>query len=71
MTTTLVLADDHPIILEGLEQLFGRHKDFQVLATCTTGEDAIAAVRAHRPDVIVLDVKMPGGDGLSVLKQIR
>jgi two-component system, NarL family, nitrate/nitrite response regulator NarL len=71
MPTTLVLADDHPIILEGLEQLFSRHKDFQVLATCTSGQDAIDAVRKHRPDVIVLDVKMPNGDGLAVLKQIR
>lgn len=71
MPTTLVLADDHPIILEGLEQLFRRDKDFQVLATCTTGDAAIEAVRAHRPDVIVLDVKMPNGDGLSVLKRIH
>ena len=71
MTTTLILADDHPIILEGLEQLFRRDKDFQVLATCNSGEDAIAAVRRHRPDVIVLDVKMPNGDGLSVLRRIR
>lgn len=71
MVTTLVLADDHPIILEGLEQLFSRHKDFQVLATCNTGDDAIEAVRSHKPDIVVLDVKMPGGDGLSVLKQIH
>ncbi|HEX7420376.1 MAG TPA: response regulator transcription factor [Thermoanaerobaculia bacterium] len=71
MVTTLVLADDHPIILEGLEQLFGRHKDFHVLATCNTGEDAIEAVRSHKPDIVVLDVKMPNGDGLSVLKRIH
>jgi DNA-binding NarL/FixJ family response regulator len=71
MTTTLVLADDHPIILEGLEQLFRRDKEFQVLATCNTGDDAIAAVRKHRPDIVVLDVRMPNGDGLSVLKRIH
>jgi DNA-binding NarL/FixJ family response regulator len=71
MTTTLVLADDHPIILEGLEQLFKRDKDFKVVATCTNGEDAIAAVRKLRPDVLVLDVRMPGGDGLSVLKRVH
>lgn len=71
MSTTLVLADDHPIILEGLEQLFRRDKDFQVLATCSSGEEAINAVRRHHPDVIVLDVRMANGDGLSVLKQIH
>jgi two-component system NarL family response regulator len=71
MTVRLVLADDHRIILEGLEQLFGREKDFQVLATATTGESALAAVRQHRPDVLVLDIRMPEGDGLWVLKQIH
>jgi len=71
MATTLVLADDHPIILEGLEQLFSRDKEFHVVATCTTGDQAIAAVRKHRPDIVVLDVKMPNGDGLSVLKMIQ
>ena len=71
MPTTLILADDHPIILEGLSQLFQRDKDFRVLATCTNGEDAIAAVKKHKPDVLVLDVRMPNGDGLSVLKFVH
>lgn len=71
MSTTLVLADDHPIILEGLAQLFQRDKDFKVLATCSSGEEAIAAVRRHRPDILVLDVRMPDGDGLAVLKQMH
>lgn len=71
MATTLILADDHPLILEGLEQLFRRDKEFQVLTTCTTGHDTINAVRQHRPDILVLDVKMPHGDGLSVLRQIH
>ena len=71
MATTLVLADDHPIILEGLEQLFKRDKEFQVLAACTNGNDAIAAIRKFRPDIVVLDVRMPNGDGLSVLKTIH
>jgi two-component system, NarL family, nitrate/nitrite response regulator NarL len=67
----LVLADDHRIILEGLEQLFSRWEEFQVVATATNGEDALKAVRQHKPDILVLDVQMPGRDGLSVLKQIH
>jgi two-component system nitrate/nitrite response regulator NarL len=67
----LVLADDHRIILEGLEQLFNREKDFEVVATATNGEDALAAVRAKRPDVLVLDINMPKGNGLWVLKQVH
>jgi DNA-binding NarL/FixJ family response regulator len=71
MTVRLVLADDHRIILEGLEQLFQREKDFEVMATATTGEEALTAVRKHHPDVLVLDIRMPKGDGLSVLRQIH
>ncbi|HKB78906.1 MAG TPA: response regulator transcription factor [Thermoanaerobaculia bacterium] len=70
MNTRLVLADDHRIILEGLEQLFRREKDFEVLATATNGEAALAAVIRHKPDVLVLDIRMPQGDGLWVLKQV-
>jgi two-component system, NarL family, nitrate/nitrite response regulator NarL len=71
MATTLILADDHPIILEGLEQLFRRDKEFHVLATCSNGNDAIDAIRRLKPDIVVLDVRMPHGDGLSVLKTIH
>ncbi len=67
----LILADDHRIILEGLEQLFRREREFQVLATCTSGQDALIAVRRHKPDVLVLDYQMPRGDGLSTLKAVR
>jgi DNA-binding NarL/FixJ family response regulator len=71
MTVRLVLADDHRIILEGLEQLFRRERDFEVVATATSGEDALRAVREHHPDILVLDIRMPKGDGLSVLRQIH
>jgi DNA-binding NarL/FixJ family response regulator len=71
MNVRLVLADDHRIILEGLEQLFRREKDFEVVATATSGEDALRAVREHHPDILVLDIRMPKGDGLSVLRTIH
>ena len=71
MTIRIVLADDHRIILEGLEQLFRREQDFEVIGTATNGEDALAAVRAKRPDVLVLDINMPKGNGLWVLKNVH
>jgi len=71
MTIRLVLADDHRIILEGLEQLFRREKDFEVVATATTGESALEAVKKHKPQVLVLDIQMPQCNGLWVLKQIH
>jgi DNA-binding NarL/FixJ family response regulator len=66
----LVLADDHPIVLDGLEQLFAVEGDFQVLARCRDGEETLEAVRRLRPDVLVLDVRMPGVDGLGVLQEL-
>lgn len=71
MTIRIVLADDHRIILEGLEQLFRRESDFEVLAACTNGEMALEAVREFHPDVLVLDVDMPRMDGLTVLREIQ
>lgn len=71
MTIRLVIADDHRMILDGLEQLFRRDREFEVLATCTTGEQALNAIREHMPDVAVLDVNMPNGNGISVLRRTR
>jgi DNA-binding NarL/FixJ family response regulator len=67
----LVLADDHPIVLAGLEQLLSLERDFAILARCANGEQAIDAVRRHRPDVLVLDLQMPQKDGLAVLKELH
>jgi DNA-binding NarL/FixJ family response regulator len=66
----LVLADDHPIVLHGLQQLFERQSDMQVVAACADGAGALAVVREARPDVLVLDVRMPGMDGLAVLREV-
>jgi DNA-binding NarL/FixJ family response regulator len=66
----IALADDHPIVLQGLQQLFERHADFEVVCCCTTGNAALIGVRTHRPDVLVLDLRMPEGSGLDVLRAI-
>jgi DNA-binding NarL/FixJ family response regulator len=67
----LVLADDHRIILDGLAELFTQEPDCAVLACCTTGGEALQAVRKHRPDILVLDLRMPGKDGFAVLRGLQ
>src|SRR3954451_2703802 len=66
----LVLADDHAIVLHGLQQLFERQPDFRVVACCQTGAAAIAAVRRGPADVLVLDLRMPGQSGMEVLRTL-
>lgn len=67
----IAIADDHPIVLDGLEQLFGLESDFEVVVRSRDGEEAVAAVATHRPDVLVLDVRLPRLDGLAVLRALR
>jgi RNA polymerase sigma factor (sigma-70 family) len=65
----LVLADDHPIVLDGLEQLFGTEPDIEVVARAPTAEAALRALEEFKPDVLVLDLAMPGHDGLWVMRE--
>jgi len=67
MAINLVLADDHPLVLSGLKQLFANESDFHVLACCSDGEAALQSVMQYHPDILVLDLLMPKMDGLSVL----
>ena len=71
MPIRLLLADDHHLILDGLENLFRLEEDFQVLARCTNGEETLRAVRQHRPDILILDIRMPGKDGLTIAREIQ
>jgi two-component system, NarL family, nitrate/nitrite response regulator NarL len=67
----ILLADDHPIVLDGLERLFRLEPDFEVVGRCRDGEETLARVRGARPDLVVLDLRMPRLDGLEVLRAIR
>jgi len=71
MPARVILADDHPIVLDGLEQLFRFEPDFEVIARCRDGNETPRAVRKQKPDLLILDIKMPGPDGLAVLRAIR
>ena len=68
MAIRVIIADDHPIVLDGLAYLFSEESDLELVARCTNGDDALAATRRERPDVLVLDVRMPGRSGLDVLR---
>lgn len=67
-TSNVLLADDHPLVLQGLRTLLEQQDDFRVVATCSNGEQALAAIRTHRPDIAVVDVSMPVVNGLAVLE---
>jgi DNA-binding NarL/FixJ family response regulator len=66
-----VLADDHPLVLDALEQLFRTEGDIEVVARCTRGDQVLPAVRWWHPDVLILDLVMAGGDGISALRQLK
>jgi DNA-binding NarL/FixJ family response regulator len=64
--TRVVLADDHPIWRDGVAADLGA--GFEVVAQAGTAEEAIEAIRQHRPDLVVCDLNMPGGGGLAVVR---
>ena len=71
MAIRLVIADDHPILLEGLQRIFAVHDDVETVACCAGGAAAIEAIEQHQPDVLLLDLKMSGVSGLDVLRHLR
>lgn len=68
MRIRVVLADDHPIVLHGLQTLLERQADIEVAAACADGSSALNAARSVHPDVLVLDLRMPDLSGLDVVK---
>src|SRR4030095_14934089 len=69
--TTIVLADEHPIVRQGLRALFEVEKDLKVIGEAGDGLDGGRSVEARNPGVLVLDLMMPGLNGLDVLEQIK
>jgi DNA-binding NarL/FixJ family response regulator len=70
MPIRLVLVDDHPLVLGGLERLLGANPEFDVVDTCDSIAEGWQAVAAHQPDVLLLDLKLKDGEGLSLLRRL-
>jgi DNA-binding NarL/FixJ family response regulator len=70
-TSRIILADDQLLIRAGIRALFETLPDYTLVAECSDGHSAIAAIREHAPDVILLDIAMPGPSGIEVARSIR
>jgi DNA-binding NarL/FixJ family response regulator len=66
----VLLADDHPVVRAGLRGMLAAESDMAVVAEAASGGEAAALARTHRPDVILMDLRMPGGDGVAAIGQL-
>ena len=67
---TIVVADDHTVMRSGLRMLLEAEKDFDVVAEAGTIQSVLRDVRSHRPAVLVLDLKMPGGSSVDAISRL-
>jgi DNA-binding NarL/FixJ family response regulator len=67
---TLLIADDHPVVRDGLSGMFARDPGFEVLGEAGDGAEAVRLAQALSPDVILMDLRMPGTDGLTAIGEL-
>ena len=68
---TVVIADDHPLVRDGIVAILTREGDIDVVAEAASGPEAVAMVRHHDPDVVLMDLRMPAGDGVDAIRALR
>lgn len=71
MSITIVLADDHPLTREGMKGYLSKEPDFEVVGEYADGESTWAGIKALRPQVALLDIRMPGLDGITIARMAR
>ena len=71
MPITLLIVDDNTTILETWKYIFGMDNRFQVIATCSNGEEGVEQVQRLRPDIVIMDNNMPGISGIEATAMIR
>ena len=67
----IIICDDQAVVRDGLEMLLTLEKDIQVLGTAQDGAEAVELVSKHQPDLVLMDLKMPGVNGIEATRQIR
>jgi DNA-binding NarL/FixJ family response regulator len=67
----ILIADDHPVVRDGLAAMLGTQPDFEVVATAANGQEAVRLAAELRPDVVLLDLEMPELDGVEALARLR
>ena len=68
MTIRTILVDDEPLAIQGLQLRLERFDDVEIVGTCSNGREAIRAIKTNKPDLVFLDIQMPGFDGFSVIQ---
>ena len=68
MSIRTILVDDEPLAIQGLKLRLEPFEDVEIVETCSNGREAIRAIKTHKPDLVFLDIQMPGFDGFSVIQ---
>src|SRR3712207_3945576 len=68
MTIRTILVDDEPLAIQGLQLRLEKYEDVEIVDTCSNGREAIRSIKTHKPDLVFLDIQMPGFDGFSVIQ---
>ncbi|MCJ8158491.1 LytTR family DNA-binding domain-containing protein [Sphingomonas sp. LaA6.9] len=68
MTIRTILVDDEPLAIQGLQLRLEAHDDVEIVDTCLNGREAIRSIKTNKPDLVFLDIQMPGFDGFSVVQ---
>ncbi len=67
----ILVVDDHPIVRQGITSLLSNYPEFEIVGEADNGQDAVVLAMEEEPDVVLLDIRMPGESGLEVLRRIR